>query len=65
MNIYDLAGNITEGTLEKASFDGYPHATRGQDYSSSGSDYPVSTRCQSCAPDSYNFFEFRSTLYVN
>ena len=31
MNIYDLAGNITEWTLEKASFDGYPYATRGQD----------------------------------
>ena len=44
MNIYDLAGNVTEWTLEYASNVDYPCAGRGGYYSNLGSNRPASSR---------------------
>ena len=43
-NIYDLAGNVWERTLEYTSNTSYPCATRGGDFSSYGSGHPASYR---------------------
>ena len=42
MNIYDLAGNVFEWTLEYTSFTHGPCAKRGGYYNSSGSNFPAS-----------------------
>ena len=44
MNIYDIAGNVSEWTLEKASFSYYPCASRGGDCNDNGSSIPASYR---------------------
>lgn len=44
MGIYDLAGNVWEWTLERASMSSMPSVVRGGDYSSNGSATPVSYR---------------------
>ena len=43
-NIYDLAGNMFEWTLEKTSYSGYPCVIRGGSFNVSGSNNPVSYR---------------------
>ncbi len=43
-NIYDIAGNVFEWTLEKTSYDKVPCATRGGDYYNSGSVAPAARR---------------------
>ena len=43
-NIYDIAGNVYEWTLEKASNDDIPCALRGGNYTNPGSDYPAASR---------------------
>jgi len=48
MNIYDLAGNVSEWTLEYTTHTGYSCALRGGNYIRIGSSYPASMR------DSYN-----------
>ena len=44
MNIYDVAGNVWEWTLEKTSSTGMPCAGRGGDFSYPGSDSPAARR---------------------
>ena len=44
MNIYDIAGNVWEWTLEKTSSTNNPCATRGGLFSSTGSSYPAASR---------------------
>ena len=44
MNIYDVAGNVWEWTLEKPFYDGGPFARRGGDYSDYGPTYPAVSR---------------------
>ena len=44
MNIYDLAGNVWEWTLEYTFYTNYPCANRGGYFSSNGSDGPASSR---------------------
>ena len=44
MNIYDVAGNVLEWTLEKTSATSHPCASRGGYYSSTGSSYPAAYR---------------------
>ena len=64
MNIYDLAGNEWEWTLEHATSDiKYPCAYRGGGYYCIGSSYPASYRFNYSTSYSDNSFSFRVTLY--
>jgi len=61
-NIYDMAGNVSEWTME-ASNSG-SRVVRGGSYNNYGSDYPASNR-YNCTPDrAYDNFGFRPALYV-
>ena len=64
MNIYDLAGNLFEWTLEKAKSDkGYTCTYRGGDCSRDGSVNPASYRSCDTILSQYNYCGFRSALY--
>ena len=64
LNIYDLAGNVLEWTLEKASNSGGICTNRGGTYNSHGSDYPASYRgINGTNIGSTSIVGFRSTLY--
>ena len=63
MNIYDLAGNVWELTLEKTSNEGIPCAIRGGNYGDSGSLCPVSVRNVHKTSDSFIYVGFRVSLY--
>ena len=63
MNIYDFSGNELEWTLEKTSRTGNPCASRGGDYSSSGSSHPASYRLDYDTTSSNSAVSFRSALY--
>ncbi len=58
-NIYDLAGNCYEWTME--AYDTYTRVIRGGDY---GSADPVSDRSYSSQDSSYGIGSFRPTLYI-
>ena len=62
MNIYDIAGNVWEWTLEYTSDGGYPCANRGGDFVYAGSDSPASDRHDNSTTDSY-YLGFRLSLY--
>lgn len=63
-NIYDIAGNVREWTLEKTSDALYPCADRGGRYGEDGSIYPASDRNSYCSTSgSYNSSGFRVSLY--
>ena len=63
MNIYDLAGNVYEWTLEHdASFSG-PCVVRGGLASSPGSSFPASNRNSRSATTTYGSYGFRVALY--
>jgi hypothetical protein len=64
MNIYDIAGNVDEWTLEYTSYVGYPCAHRGGSYDSAGSGSPASSRYSyDITSDSDSSFGFRLSLY--
>ena len=63
MNIYDLAGNVYEWTLEKSTGTDGPCAGRGGYYDDLGSSYPASYRGDSSTSDSINYIGFRPALY--
>ena len=64
MNIYDLAGNVSEWTLEyTASSSDYPCAVRGGLYNNRGSYAPASYRGSYSTASSYNNIGFRSSLF--
>ena len=63
MNIYDLAGNLYEWTLEKSTNDINPCAIRGGFYSDSGSFNPASFRYNDSTSSSVNLIGFRPALY--
>ena len=63
MGIYDLAGNVSELTLEYASDTNMPCAIRGGDYSSTGSYCPASNRGHSNASVAFDDVGFRCVLY--
>ena len=64
MNIYDLAGNVWEWTLEKTSDTDNPCAYRGGSfYDWPSSDYPASYRNNNITTLSSYTISFRSTLY--
>lgn len=63
MNIYDIAGNVWEWTLEKASNDSSPCASRGGSCYFNGSLAPASYRIYSSTSSSNNHIGFRLSLY--
>lgn len=63
LNIYDLSGNISEWTLEKASTSGYPCASRGGDFYVSGTAEPTSYRHFASITESFYIYGFRTTIY--
>lgn len=64
MNIYDIAGNVFEWTLEKTSFPPvYPCVRRGGYCDLTGSSDPVAYRDNGSTDDSINSFGFRVSLF--
>ncbi len=61
-NIYDLAGNVLEWTMEADSSDGRVY--RGGYDSATGSHYPASCRYSNSPFLCYRHYGFRSALYV-
>ena len=61
-NIFDLAGNVSEWTMEASS--GAYRVTRGGRYSYNGSDYPASARIGISPSISSSDFGFRLALYL-
>ena len=62
-NIYDIAGNVWEWTMEACSTNN--RIVRGGAYYESGSNYPVSLRHNYDPTSSYNGVGFRIALYLN
>ena len=63
MNIYDLAGNVYEWTLEKSADTNDPSALRGGSYDFNGSSYPASIRDYGSTSNSDDDIGFRPALY--
>ncbi len=64
MNIYDLAGNVFEWTLERSSTNAdYPCVGRGGYYCNTGSIAPASNRYRYSTSYNTNDFGFRTALY--
>ena len=63
MGIYDLAGNVSEWTLEYTSNTDYPCATRGGNYSDAGSNHPASNRSYDSTTSADRYYGFRCVLY--
>ena len=63
MNIYDIAGNVCEWTLEKASGDGLPCVMRGGNYTNNGSDNPVAHHSDNYTTNAYYGVGFRLSLW--
>ena len=61
-NIYDLAGNVFDWTIE--AYDTYSRVTRGGDYPSSGSIHPSSIRDNGYPSDTYSNAGTRLAFYV-
>ena len=61
-NIYDLAGNVWEWTMEK--YDSFYRVERGGGYNISGSIFPVSERSNGDPSDSFGFSSARVALYM-
>ena len=62
-NIYDIAGNVTEWTLEKTSDTSFPCASRGGGFGITGSGFPAAYRYYRSADSSYSTFGFRVSLF--
>ena len=63
MNIYDIAGNLWEWTLEKTSDAVSPCARRGGNYDGSGSGYPAADRINGNTVSSGIYVGFRVSLF--
>ena len=63
MNIYDLAGNINERTLEKSNNETYPSSYRAGDYNDISEERPVLYRDYTIYNCSYYDLGFRPALY--
>ena len=62
-NIYDIAGNVWEWTLEKTSNTNNPCADRGGFFIGTGSDYPAAGRYDDSADVSSKVIGFRVSLF--
>ena len=65
MNIYDLAGNEWEWTLEKTLDSKYPCSNRRGSYNLEGVGYPVANRSNIGIADSSQNLSFRATFYAD
>ena len=63
MNIYDVAGNVSEWTLENTSYTNGPCAYRGGYYGVAGSNNSAADRSNFSTDDSSSFFGFRVSLF--
>ena len=63
MNIYDMAGNVWEWTLEKTSYTGLPCAYRGGYFDNTGSSYPAAYRNNYSTVNSSTGVGFRVSLF--
>ena len=63
MNIYDLAGNVSEWTLEYAADTYSPCAARGGSYFNDGSNSPASNRSSGGTAVSRDYIGFRPSLF--
>ncbi len=63
VNIYEIAGNVWEWTLEHTSSSDDPCALRGGGYNNAGSNNPASYRYYNGKTNSYNDIGFRLSLY--
>ena len=63
MNIYDIAGNVWEWTLEKTSYTGGPCVLRGGYFLNTGSFFPAATRGNDSTDDSSYDMGFRVSLF--
>ena len=63
VNIYDIAGNVWEWTLEKTSNTNNPCADRGGFFIGTGSDYPAAGRYDDSADVSSKVIGFRVSLF--
>ena len=63
MNIYDIAGNVYEWTLELTSSTYNPCACRGGDFLSTGSFYPAAIRISGSTGNSGDVIGFRVSLF--
>ena len=61
-NIYDMAGNVDEWTME--SYSTRYRVFRGGNFNNNGSDFPSSLRNYDVPTNSHGFIGFRVTLYV-
>lgn len=62
-NIYDIAGNVWEWTLEKTSSDSNPCAYRGGTYSDKGTEHPANSRFHDVTSYANGVIGFRVALY--
>ncbi len=63
LNIYDLAGNESEWTLEKSTYTSSPSVYRGGFYYDNGSSHPASYRSYSSTSGSSYIDSFRPALW--
>ena len=63
MNIYDIAGNVVEWTLEKTSYTYSPCADRGGNSDYAGSNYAAAFRGYNSTDNSYYSVGFRVSLF--
>ena len=63
MNIYDLAGNVEEWTLEYTNNSANSCARRSGNYQTSGSNIPASSRNLNPATTSVGTVGFRTALF--
>ena len=63
MNIYDIAGNVWEWTLEKTFYTDSPCASRGGSFDYTGSSNPAAGRVNSSTVFSYFSIGFRVSLF--
>ena len=63
MNIYDIAGNVWEWTLEKTFSTDHPCVLRGGSYSYAGSNGPAAYRNYTSTDGSYDSVGFRVSLF--
>lgn len=63
LNIYDLAGNMNEWTLEHTSISDLPCTERGGLFFDEGSSYPATFRGAFSTSYNYEDFGFRTTIY--
>ena len=63
LNIYDLAGNEWEWTLEKSTYTSNPSVSRGGGCNNYGSNGPASGRSFDTTSGSYNIISFRPALW--